>query len=681
MSRRRPKIVLTMIARNERAVIRRCLESVKPYIDAWSISDTGSTDGTQELIREILRDIPGELIERPWVDFSTNRNEAIENGLKYAPDYFLTLDADEELTVKPGFAIRDLTADIYRFNFRIAGSQSVWPRNALFRPHIRYRYVLDETLEASGQQIEMLPACEVVSYTDGARSSDGLKAKFERDCEVLRRALEKEPDCSRYWYYLGQRLSGAQRYDEAIVAYQRRLELEGGSEAERGWCELVIGQCKEALGYDFAEVQAQYLKAWTTNPNRAEPLYALGCLHSKRKEHALAELYARAAQRIPRPNDPLPTHEELYAYGAVDLLAGSLAEQGKMAEALDVLVKLRALPQLPAAEHERVDENIALLRRTLGVTEKPVPQLGPDEQIYASQAALLRKQGRRAWRRMALEYLASFHAQSLPSPVRWLWVSLLALLGKAAPITGAIAAIPLAVWASLPLARFQPLALLAVGASPLLFLAGRRRLQDAPVAALTLAALGFALRGQPWALGLALFALLSLKEAAVLTIPSLALAWVFGGGDWLPLGLSLGGGVAAWGTSLLVLFGGMALPMLRAGSKGHATPYTLDHQQGPWHRLLVDLVLVSPVTTLAALFGPWKLLAVVAYILAAHAIAPVRNVRLVIAADLLLRVSAVAAFGWWILPALAVDLYVSRRLRAVYDPVTAALTSQLGMTR
>ena len=41
-----PRVALSMIVKNERNVIERCLESVLPIIDTWQIVDTGSTDGT-----------------------------------------------------------------------------------------------------------------------------------------------------------------------------------------------------------------------------------------------------------------------------------------------------------------------------------------------------------------------------------------------------------------------------------------------------------------------------------------------------------------------------------------------------------------------------------------------------------------------------------------------------------
>jgi hypothetical protein len=675
---RSPRIVLTMIVKNEALVIRRCLESIKPFIAAWSISDTGSTDGTQALIRDLLGDLPGELIERPWQDFSTNRNEAIENGLKFEPDYFVTLDADEMFTTSPGFSLRGLAHDSYDAMFEMAGTSGRWPRRLLFRPHLRYKYVLDEVLE-QGNSHGILPACLVKSHTDGARSQAGMYEKFRRDAEVLKKAAEAEPNEPRYWFYLAQRLRGSGQYAEAIDAYQRRVDIDAGLQPERAYSMLMIGQCLEELRRPFPEVQAAYLKAFQMNPNRAEPLYALGCVHSVRGEHALAEIYAREAQRIQRPNDPLVADESVYAYRAVELLAGALAEQGKAGEARDLLEKLVVLPQLPREEHERVQENIALLRKAQG-DDAPKQTLGPDELTYASQAAIVRSEGLAGFRRLGLEFLQSFQAQAFPSPVRWLWILLTAFFGRWASIAGAVAAAPLAAWSVSPLIGIEPAMLLAAG-SPLLFLAGRRRLQDAPVAALTLAAIGFAVRGNAAGMGLALFALVSLKEASVLVLPALAFGWIVSGANWI----RFAGSAATAGTAslavLLALFGSMLPAMLKAAAAGHATPYTKDYQKGAAHRLLVDLVLVSPVTTLAALYGPPEVLSLAALLVGAHLLAPVRNVRLVLAADLLLRVAAVFAFGWWIAPAIAIDIYISRRLRPVYDPVTAALTSQLGMTR
>src|SRR3990167_6567765 len=78
----RSNVCLNMIVKNEAHVIERCLESVLPLIDSWVILDTGSTDGTQDVIRNFFaqRGIPGELFESPWVNFAHNRNQGLSKS-------------------------------------------------------------------------------------------------------------------------------------------------------------------------------------------------------------------------------------------------------------------------------------------------------------------------------------------------------------------------------------------------------------------------------------------------------------------------------------------------------------------------------------------------------------------------------------------------------------------------
>jgi glycosyltransferase involved in cell wall biosynthesis len=105
-------ICLNMIVKNESHVIERCLESVKKIIDYWVIVDTGSEDGTQEIIKQVLKDIPGELHERPWINFEYNRNEALSLALDKA-DYIFFIVADDRLIFGEDFALPELEAEGY----------------------------------------------------------------------------------------------------------------------------------------------------------------------------------------------------------------------------------------------------------------------------------------------------------------------------------------------------------------------------------------------------------------------------------------------------------------------------------------------------------------------------------------------------------------------------------------
>ena len=122
-------ICLSMIVKNEAHVIQRCLDSVKTFIDHWVIVDTASTDGTQDLIRRVMAEIPGLLVERPWVDFAFNRNEALSLARTRA-DYTLLIDADDDLIAPPDFVMPELR-DI-GYLFEIVDDDTHYWRSQLF---------------------------------------------------------------------------------------------------------------------------------------------------------------------------------------------------------------------------------------------------------------------------------------------------------------------------------------------------------------------------------------------------------------------------------------------------------------------------------------------------------------------------------------------------------------------
>ena len=142
-------ICLSMIVKNEARVIRRCLDSVRDIIDYWVIVDTGSTDGTQDIIRAHFQDVPGELVERPWRDFAQNRSEALALA-RPRGDYTFIIDADDALELQAGFQLPRLSADSYQIDIQdtnIRYQRTQFVSNALAW---RYAGVLHEYLTCEG---------------------------------------------------------------------------------------------------------------------------------------------------------------------------------------------------------------------------------------------------------------------------------------------------------------------------------------------------------------------------------------------------------------------------------------------------------------------------------------------------------------------------------------------------
>ncbi|MEP7276814.1 MAG: glycosyltransferase [Betaproteobacteria bacterium] len=352
----RASLCLNMIVKNEAHVIRRCLDSVRPFLSHWVVVDTGSTDGTQEIVRTHLRHLPGELHERPWRDFGTNRSEALVLARGRA-DYVLVMDADNVLHAPPGYAFHDLTADGYYVTHRYGDVEFGMAILLADRLPWRYEGVLHEYATADvPHQVVPLDGPWVQMFHEGARSHD--PDTYLKDAAILEAALAKDPANARNGYYLAQSLRDAGEFDRALAAFRHRATMTGF--AEETWhARYQAALLVERLQRPPAEIERAYLEAWNARPARAEPLAQLARWHRERGEWPLALLFARAAAATPRPPDQLFVEDAVYAWRALDEVAIAAWHAGARDEGRAAAQRLVAEAHFPASERDRIEKNLA----------------------------------------------------------------------------------------------------------------------------------------------------------------------------------------------------------------------------------------------------------------------------------------------------------------------------------
>src|SRR5215469_2054011 len=280
---------LCMIVKDESKVALRCLESVRPIVNYVLIEDTGSTDGTQKIIREWLDrvGIPGEVYDEPWRDFAYNRSHALTRlREKRDVDYALIMDADDVLELPPGFKMPHLKADSY--SLEIWHQELRYWRTQLIRNALPWRYegVLHEFLSCPAEcdnrrtlpeerSQSRLPGVRIQMSEEGARRTISASERFRRDAAILESALASETDpflISRYTFYLAQSYRDCGEPQKALANYLKRAEL-GFWDQEVFVSLYQAAKLKADLGLDEEDVLSTYLRAQKVCRDRAEALH------------------------------------------------------------------------------------------------------------------------------------------------------------------------------------------------------------------------------------------------------------------------------------------------------------------------------------------------------------------------------------------------------------------------
>ncbi|MGW8955700.1 glycosyltransferase [Streptomyces sp. NPDC055709] len=351
-----------MIVKNESRVIERCLESVRNLITTWVISDTGSTDGTQDLIRSVLKGIPGDLYEEPWVNFGHNRSLNIAHARGKAA-YVLLMDAD--LVLRQSGPLPHLTADAYMLRHNCPTEYRI---KRLVRGDVAWRYegVTHEFLTTDDPTSqENLDALVIEDHGDGGSKQD----KFERDARLLSAELQRDPNNARTVFYLAQTMRDMGRSGEAIELYAKRAAMGGWAE-EVYYSLLEVGLLKAKIG-DWPGAMDALTRAWEYRPQRLEACYELSSRLRIMRRYQAAHAINSAVLGRTAPDDILFTQPWIYRWGLLFEFSITAYWVGDFAASLKACERLLAMPDLPKTYRDQAFTNREFARSYLASTPTP----------------------------------------------------------------------------------------------------------------------------------------------------------------------------------------------------------------------------------------------------------------------------------------------------------------------
>jgi tetratricopeptide (TPR) repeat protein len=264
--RQRVKLSLCMIVRNNESTIRAALESIRPWVDEMIVVDTGSTDRTPEIAREL----GAKVFFFRWCDsFSAARNFSIDQA---QGEWIFWIDSDDTIDAANGRQLRALVeqevpTQVLAFSMRVhcpcqdSDGQDDFiavDHVKLFRNRreLRFEHRIHEQILPAINRLggDVVTTDLFVVHSGYDRSPEGQQRKIERDLKLLHLQFAEQPTHTFTLFNLGMTYTDIRQYAEAIPYLQRSLAYAGphDSHVRKAYAFLVtcysgLGQTAEAL--------------------------------------------------------------------------------------------------------------------------------------------------------------------------------------------------------------------------------------------------------------------------------------------------------------------------------------------------------------------------------------------------------------------------------------------------
>ncbi len=225
-----------IIAKNEEAHIKGCLQSVFQEVDEIIFVDTGSTDKTVEIASQFTPKL--KLFYYEWHDdFASARNFSLS---KAKGSWIFYLDADERLnTLGKKNILRELAklnlADGYSVGIRsFSGQDSLgagsfdWAVRFFKKLEgIKFQRTIHESVEPFllRRNAKILPAPFIIDHFGYNLSKEAFRKKVERNLKILLKEVETNPEDIYSWYHLSVSYYNLEDKEKAREAIEKAYKL------------------------------------------------------------------------------------------------------------------------------------------------------------------------------------------------------------------------------------------------------------------------------------------------------------------------------------------------------------------------------------------------------------------------------------------------------------------------
>jgi GT2 family glycosyltransferase/spore maturation protein CgeB/tetratricopeptide (TPR) repeat protein/protein-L-isoaspartate O-methyltransferase len=305
LERKQILVSLCMIVRNNEKTIGPALSSIKHWVDEMIVVDTGSTDRTPEICREL----GAQVHFFTWCDdFAAARNESLNNA---RGEWVFWMDSDDTIDEVNGQEIRQLArrsrpATLLGYtmkvrcpcNSEVGGDDfTLVDQVKLFRnmPYLRFEGRIHEQVLASINRAggEYVMTDLFLTHSGSDHSPATLAHKLERDLRILHKELKEQPLHPFTLFNLGMTYHDAQDYARAEDYLRRSLGHAGRHESQvRKTYAYLVDCCRKLDRIDEAwQVCQSALKLFAEDVELR--FLAAGLLHDQKKFAEAAQVYLK----------------------------------------------------------------------------------------------------------------------------------------------------------------------------------------------------------------------------------------------------------------------------------------------------------------------------------------------------------------------------------------------------